>query len=411
MPDTMPQAPDPLVPLQDASQRAAPTEGALIHGVSRSWLRRRGTAKWGYDDPAVIGASAAEMDFTTAGPVLAAITDAVEREELGYANPALAREVAEAAATWHGGAYGWSVPPTTVHVLPDVLRGVELAIEFFTPPGSPVLLLTPAYPPFFEIPRMLGRPIIEVPLAVGEAGDALELAAVESAFRRGAGTLVLCHPHNPVGRSFGRRELQELSVLAAKHGVRVVSDEVHAPLTYTGRHVPYASVSDESAAHTVTVTSASKAWNIAGLKCAQLITSNPADEKVWQRIPSRRTKGASVLGMRATVAAFREGDPWRRHAVSYLDGNRKALVGLLRSHLPDVGYRVPDATYFAWLDCDALDVSDDPAAFFLDQARVATSPGASFGPRSAGFIRLNFATPRPILEDAVIAMGAATLAR
>jgi cystathionine beta-lyase len=193
-----------------------------------------------------------------------------------------------------------------------------------------------------------------------------------------------------------------------RNGERVVSDEVHSPLTYPGRrHVPYASISPAAAGHSVTVVSASKAWNLPGLKCAQLITHTDADEQRWQTISMMKTHGASTIGIRSNVAAFRDGGPWLGEVVDYLDGNRRLLGELLATHLPEVGYLMPEATYLAWLDCRELHLPVEPADYFLEHAHVATNPGPPFGRYGAGHVRLNFATSRSILEQAVIAMAKA----
>jgi cystathionine beta-lyase len=186
---------------------------------------------------------------------------------------------------------------------------------------------------------------------------------------------------------------------------------VHAPLVYTPRqHVPYASVSDAAAAHTVTITSASKAWNIAGLKCAQVIASNHEDAARWRQLPVFRVPGPTPLGIAASTAAYRSGVPWLHELVEYLDGNRLLLEQLLETELPGVSYRPPEGTFLGWLDCSALEI-DDPASFFLRAAHVAVSDGPPFGAGYEQHVRLNFATSRALLEQIVGAMGAAIRAR
>ncbi|MGH9055052.1 MAG: MalY/PatB family protein [Acidimicrobiales bacterium] len=375
-------------------------------------LRRRGSIKWQRYGNDVLAAWVAEMDFAAPPAVRAAILAAVEREEFGYPVRDTDCDLPGAVADWEAARYGWEVDPARVHILPDVLKGVELAVDRFSPPDSPVILTTPAYMPFFDIPTVVRRPAIEVPTVVDGKARCLDYAGIDEAFARGAGTIILCHPYNPIGRSFTHAEMAELSRIVEHHHGRVVSDEVHAPLTYPGgRHVPYASISGAAAGHALTLVSASKAWNLPGLKCAQVITTNDADEERWQSIPALKTHGASTVGIRSNIAAFREGAPWLDDALAYLDGNRRVLGELLREHLPDVGYTAPEATYLAWLDCRRLGLDVEPADFFLEHARVATSPGAAFGADGAGHVRFNFATSRAILEQAVEAMGAAVSRR
>lgn len=369
-------------------------------------LRRRGTVKWNHFEPDVLALWVAEMDFPTAPPVLSAIQAAVDREEFGYPRMA-SPELAEAAADWSARRYGWAVNPAQIHVLPDVLKGVELAIENFSPPGSAVILPTPAYMPFFEVPKVISRPIVQVPLNVAAGRYTLDLDGIDAALAAGATTLILCQPYNPVGRELGKGELLALSEVVARRGGRVVSDEIHGPLVYGGGHVPYASVSADAAGHTITLVSASKAWNLPGLKCAMAITSNDADEERWQAISMMKTHGASTIGIAANTAAFRDGGPWLDDLLDYLDGNRTLLGELLAEHMPQVRYAAPEGTYMAWLDFRALDLDQEPADFFLNKARVAMNPGPAFGDNGAGFARLNFATTRSILERAIRTMAGA----
>lgn len=383
-----------------------------LDGFTPESLRRRGSAKWSHYDPDVTAAWIAEMDFPAAPEVRRAVLEAVHREEFGYPSMAAEQELAEAVAAWQQERHGWTVDPADVHGLPDVLKAIELGIERFSPTDSAVIIPTPSYPPFFEVVRAARRPIVEAPV-VRDAGGVrrLDLEAIDAAFAAGAGTLILCHPHNPLGRSFTVAELTAVADVVERHGGRVVADEVHAPLTYPGgRHVPYASVSDAAAGHAVTLVSASKAWNVPGLKCAQLIVSNGRDAARWRAVPFVRTHGASTVGIRANIAAYRHGQPWLETVLAYLDGNRRLLGELLAAHLPGVGYDVPEATYLAWLDCSALGLGSEPAAFFLDAARVATSAGSDFGAGGADHLRFNFATSRAILERAVEAMGRAVKA-
>jgi cystathionine beta-lyase len=287
------------------------------------------------------------------------------------------------------------------------LRGVELAIEAFSPPESPIVLPTPAYMPFFEVVKVAGRPLIEVPMAVDADRYVLDLDGIDAALRDSAGTLILCNPYNPLGRAFSREELQGLSAIIARNGARVVSDEIHGPITYEQRHIPYASVSEEAADHSVTVVSGSKAWNLPGLKCAQIILTNARDESIWQQISALRTHGASTLGIAANVAGYTAGAPWLDATLAYLDQNRRALAELLATHLPEVRYQVPQATYLAWLDLRALELPLEPADYLLEHARVAVNPGIAFGSNGTGCVRLNFATPHAILETAILRIASA----
>jgi cystathionine beta-lyase len=303
--------------------------------------------------------------------------------------------------------YGWSVAPARVFPIADVLHGISRALDVFVAPGAGVVVPTPAYPPFFEVVELTGRPAIAAPMLRGAARDELDLDAVDTALGNGAGAVLLCNPHNPTGRVFTQAELAELAAIVDRHGARVVADEVHAPLVFAeSAHTPYASVSDATAAHTVTVTSASKAFNLAGLKCAQIVASNHDDAARWRSLAVFEVAGPTPLGIAASTAAYRDGRDWLHALVRYLDENRRTLVRLLADALPPVDCRLPEATFLAWLDCSALGL-DDPFRFFLDEARVALSDGPPFGPGCEQFVRLNFATSRTLLERILDAMGGA----
>ena len=369
-------------------------------------LRRRRTVKWSLYGPDVLAAWVAEMDFPVAPVVRAALLDAVDREDFGYL-PADLSELTGACAAFLASAHGWTVPPTRIFPVADVLAGISAALDVFAPPGSSVVVPTPTYPPFFEIVELTGRPVVPVPMTVTDGHHALDLDAVDAALGAGARTVLLCNPHNPTGRVFTPPELSELAAVVERHGARVVTDEVHAPLVHPGHHhVPYATVTPAAADHTVTVMAASKAWNIPGLRCAQVITTNHADAARWRALPVFQVPAPTPIGIAASTAAYRDGQPWRHELLAHLDTNRHLLGALLAAELPGVSYRAPEGTYLAWLDCRALGV-DDPAGLFLREGGVAVNDGPPFGAGSEQHVRLNFATSTSLLEQIVAGMGRA----
>lgn len=373
-------------------------------------LRRRRTIKWTRHGPDVLAAWVAEMDFAVADPIRAALLEAIDREDFGYVEADLS-ELTTACAGFLADAYGWEVSPTRVFPVADVLAGVAGALDVFSPAGCGVVVTTPAYPPFFEVVAWGGRMPIEVPLGVDGGRCVLDLDAIDAALAHGARAVLLCNPQNPTGTVFTRDELARLATIVDRHGARVVADEVHAPIVYPGhRHVPYPTVSAAAAGHSVVVTSASKAWNIPGLKCAQVVTPARADAQRWRAVPLFAVPGPTPIGIAASTAAYTAGGPWLAELRDYLDDNRSRLGALLADELPDVGFRMPDATYLAWLDCTALDLGD-PAGFFLEHARVALNDGPPFGTGSDAFVRLNFGTSRALLERIVAAMGASVRTR
>ena len=373
-------------------------------------LRAGGSLKWTKYGPA-IGAFVAEMDFGTAPAVTRALHEAVDAGRLGYLTPETAGEMAAAYADWWAPRAGVPVPAERITPLPDVVAGLQVAIEHFTPPGSPVVLPTPAYMPFLAVPGLMGRELIEVPMVDDGGRPTYDLGGIAEALGRGAGLVVHVNPHNPLGRVFTAEEQLALADVVDTAGARVFSDEIHAPLVYPGAvHRPYASLSDVTAAHTVTATSASKAWNLPGLKAAQLVLSNDADVAHWAEVGFLTSHGASTPGVLANTAAYREGEAWLDGVLAYLDRNRRLLAELLAERLPQVRYTPPEGTYLAWLDCRALDLPASPGAFLLEQAGVALIDGPECGAPGAGHVRLNLATPAPVLTAIVERIATAVAA-
>ena len=379
-------------------------------GIDR--LRRIGSLKWSVF-PDAIGAFVAEMDFGVAPVIADAMKAAIDDGLTGYLPAGVAQAMSEAAARWQSERHGWEVPAERIRPVPDVLTALRTTIDFFTEPGARIILPTPAYMPFLTIPALHDREIIEVPMLQEDGRYVLDLDGIDRAFRDGGGLLILCNPYNPVGRVFERAELEAVAEIVARHGGRVFSDEIHAPLVFAPhRHVPYASLDAVTAGHTITATSASKAWNLPGLKAAQVILSNEADAEVWIRPEVAWAEhGTANFGVIAATAAYDAGRPWLDDTLAYLDGNRRTLADLLAEHIPGMGHRPPEGTYIAWLDARRLGIEGSPADFFRERAGVALTDGIACGAAGKGFLRFILATPRPILEQAVRQMAAALDAR
>lgn len=366
--------------------------------------------KWStYDD--CIGAFVAEADFGTAPAIKDALREVVDAGFFGYLPDANKNEMLAATADWYRNEYGWNIPAERIHPLPDVIKGLEAAFVDFSRPGSKIIVPTPAYMPFVMLPKLFGREHVEVPSVMRNGRLELDYDAIDAAFADGGGLLILCNPHNPAGRVYDLDELKQVSEIVERHGGRVFSDEIHAPIVYPGkRHIPYASISDAAAAHTITATSASKAWNLAGLKTAQIILSSDDDAKRWGEGPMgfMYEHGASVIGVIANAVAYREGKPWLTDVIDYLDGNRKMLAEMLGQLMPEARYTAPEGTYLAWIDLNAYDLPSDVDLFYRTRAKVALVNGSACGKVGEGFTRFNFAMSRSMLEQAVTQMAAAT---
>lgn len=380
------------------------TFGQLERATPES-LAELGSLKW-TRYPAAIGAWVAESDLGTSPSVQRALQTAVGSGLLAYPPEKLVPSLGEATAAFLSERYAWSVDPQCIFPMPDALKGLEVGIQVFTNDDSPVIVPTPAYMPFLYVPQLLGREVLDVPSRYSETGWSMDLEAIERAFQAGGRLLVLCNPHNPTGRVFTREELAALAVIVSRYDGVVFSDEVHGPLTYSGhQHIPYSSVSAEAREHSFTLVSASKAWNVPGLKCAQMIIESRTLREQWESIAPLIGHGASTLGMVANIAAYSSGIAWLDDSVAYLEDNRRTLGEMVRSRMPEVGLFDPQATYLAWLDCEALGIEGSPAEFFLDHAHVAMVDGGQCGTGYSRFVRFNFAMPRHLLVQAVEQMA------
>jgi cystathionine beta-lyase len=362
-------------------------------------LRRRRSLKWREYPEDVLPLWLAEMDTPLAPPIRQALAEAVEIGDTGYAAPG---DLRAAFSDFARSRFGWAADPSSTTVIPDVMTGIGALLDLVTAPGDGVVITTPVYPPFFARLNMAGRRIVEAPLAWSySTGYWLDLDRVATAFAEPSVTAcLLSNPHNPTGLVFSRTELLAIASLAERYDVRLLVDEIHAPLVYPGAvHTPILSLaaSSEAAARSCALFSATKAWNLPGLKAALLVAGPSASVE----IPHEVLFGTGLFGVLASTAAFSAGVPWLDSLLAGLDSNRFLLSSLLASSLPSVGYRPPSATYLAWLDCRSLGLGDDPAAVLLERGRLALSPGPAFGTSGNGFVRLNFATSPAILEEAV----------
>jgi len=372
-------------------------------------LLARGSAKW-TTFPGRIGAWIAEMDFGVAAPIQDAL-DRLRADVLyGYPNQDMLRGLRAAASGFCAERYGWTPDPDAIAAISDVLHGLGLVLDSFVAADGPVVLLTPCYMPFLTVPPAFGRRVLQVPMLRDEGGWSVDLDALDAALA-GGGLLVLANPFNPLGKVFTRAELTAISAVVERRGARVFSDEIHAPLTFAGHvHVPYASLSPEAAAHSITALSASKAWNLAGLKCAQLVFTNPDDLALWRRGASRRAAEAANAGIVAGTAAYTEGGPWLADALAYLDVNRRLVAEELPARIPSARTTLLEGTYLQFVDFRDAAVPGNPRQFFFDHAGVALTDGDLCGAAGRGFVRLNIATPTPILREILDRMAAAAAA-
>jgi cystathionine beta-lyase len=429
-----------------AAATTAKAAAAEVRAEPLEVLRTRTSEKWTAFPPDVLPLFVAEMDYPVAEPIVTALVDRVRASDTGYVGSP--GPLAPAFAAFAERRWGWQVDPAQVRTTTDVSVAIVETLRVAISPGDRVVITPPVYPPFFELVPEAGGvvfevplvkvPVVEVPLrevpllegpSVGAslAGDAtesagdgsarladdggawsLDLAELERQFAAGARAFLLCNPHNPLGLVHSRAQLEAVADLALRYNVTVISDEIHGPLVHgDAEFVPFLTVSDAAREMGVAVSSASKAFNLAGTKCALMVTASARGDAMLARLPEEVGFRTSLLGLHASVAAFTEGDAWLDGVLRAIESNRSLLASLLAERLPEVGFRMPRASYLAWLDCRRLDWGDDPAAHALASARVALIAGHDFGTQGRGFMRLNFACSPEVLTEAVDRLAAA----
>ena len=378
----------------------------ILGDCSLGSLRRRTTEKWRSYPPDVLPAFVAEMDFDPAESVKDAVRAALAAGDLGYAHKGELGEAFAEFATDRLG--GWSPDPELVFAIPDVMTGITEVIQAITEPGAAVVINPPVYAPFFFRIELAGRRIAEAPLAGASDGRyELDVDALRRALGQpGVGAYLLCNPHNPVGRVWSREQLTEVADLCDRRGVPVLVDEIHAPLVLPGsEHVPFHTLEHPAARRAVVFTSASKGWNIPGVKCGIAIAGQQHSAAILARRWDALVPGQ--LGVHASVAALRSARPWLDAVVAQIAANTRVLTALLAEHLPGARYREPQASFLAWIDFREMELGDDPAAEFLARGKVALSHGPEFGSQGRGFARLNMGTSPELIAEAVWRMSAA----
>ena len=382
---------------------------AMLGNCSLDRLRKRQSFKWRAYPPDVLPSFVAEMDFDLAEPVAEAVRAALALGDTGYPHRG---QLGEAFAAFAAQRLRWQVDPDAVFSIPDVMTGIAEMAQALTPPGSAIVINPPVYPPFFFRLGFTGRRIVEAPLRRDEGGRYdLDPEALDRALAAdGVSAYLLCSPHNPTGRVWSREQLMTVADICQRRGVILLADEIHAPLVLPGaQHVSVLSLDHDMTQRSIVFTSASKGWNIAGLKCGVAVAGAPE----YARVLTERVEAllAGNIGVLANVAALTDGLPWLDALIGQLDRNRGVLADLLAERLAGVGYVPPEASFLAWLDCRALGLGANPAAEFLARGRVALGQGPDFGTQGTGFVRLNMGTSPELIGAAVDRMAASVPAR
>jgi cystathionine beta-lyase len=364
-------------------------------------LRSRPGIKWHRYADDVLPAWIAEMDYGVAEPIERAMRRLTDEACYGYEPPGGPAALADAFADHMQECFGWQVGPERVVPVADLVQALFTLVSVFSERGQGVVLQTPIYPPFLNAVRESGRRVVEHRLRDDGTRFVIDTAALPGIFGPDVPLMLLCNPHNPTGRMLERGELEAIAAAAIERDAIIVSDEVHADLAYPGRqHIPLASLGPDIAERTVTLTSATKAYNIPGLRCGLMAFGSAAlRDRFRAAIPDRMLGTVNRFGIEATVCAWRECAPWLAEVMGQLGTNRERVRAFFAGELPTVGMYAPEATYLSWLDCSRLALPGGPQSFFLERARVALNDGADFGPPGQGRVRLNFATTPAILDD------------
>jgi len=383
----------------DAAEAALRNPPLDLDALDLGDLRARISEKWSTYDDDVLAAWVAEMDFPIAEPIRRVLQGAVSIGDIGYPLAPSETGLPEVFADRMARRFGWKPDPANVEILQCVVQGLHVALDAYSERGSGVVVQTPIYPPFLSVVSETGRRLVDNRLVPGPERFEIDFDRLAEDAAPDTRVLLFCNPHNPTGRVFDRTELQRIADLACARDWVVVSDEIHADLVYNRREfIPFASLGPEVAARTVTLTSATKAFNIPGLRCGVAHFGTADLKKRFNAAHPRNARGGvGLLGLYASQAAWRHSQPWLDEVLGYLDGNRRFLADRLAKDFPEIRYRLPEATYLAWLDCRELGLGPDPAAFFLDRGRVALNDGRQFGAGLEGHTRLNFATSKDIL--------------
>ena len=365
------------------------------------------SAKWHCYEDDVLPLWVADMDFRCPEPVVEALLQRVDHGVFGYGLPP--EELKAAIVSHLERVHDWRIQPEHLLFLPGVVTGFNLVCHATTTPGDGVLLQTPVYYPMLRAPAQAGLSNDEMELTRRSDGQyEVDLDLMEKIIGDRTRVFILCNPHNPVGRVFRRDELESMAEICLRHDIVICSDEIHCDLILgSSRHIPIASLAPEIAERTVTLIAPSKTYNIAGLQCSVAVVQDPVLRSRLAATYPDLIPGVNILGYTATLAAYRDGQPWLDALLTYLESNLDFLLRYVESDLPGVTMARPEGTYLAWLSCHDTSIPGNPHDFFVQQAKVALNDGATFGPGGEGFVRLNFACPRATLAEALGRMSQA----
>jgi len=364
--------------------------------------------KWGLYGPRVIPLWVADMDFVSPEPVVQALKDRIDHRVFGYPSG-----IGDSPKDWEGlrqnivdrmsDLYDWKISLGDIVFIPGVVTGFNLACHAYATPEEGVLIQTPVYPPILHAANNTGRRYQEMQLACLPNGSyEVDWNSFEDNITPQTRVMILCNPHNPVGKVFTKEELERTAEICLRHNTIICSDEIHNDLIFNEyKHIPIAALAPEIAAATITLMSPSKTYNIAGLQCSYAIITNRVLRKRYLASKQGLVPWVNLMGMVAAEAALSDGEVWFQQLMEYLEGNKNFVYDFVKNELPGIEMAEPEGTYLAWLDCRSADIPENPFEFFLKKARVAFNEGGTFGKGGEGFVRLNFGCSRLLLEKAL----------
>jgi cystathionine beta-lyase len=351
----------------------------------------------------------ADMDFQASPEIIATLEKRVKHGVFGY--PKEPPGIRDVVVDWIARRYNWQVEPEELMFLPNVAVGFNLAIQAIGKPHSGLLFQPPIYFPILDVPGHAGMQARPSQLLPDKNGRyEIDFDDVKGKASDNCTAFILCNPHNPVGRVFNRKELESLADICLENNLYICSDEIHADFVYDGLpHIPIASLDPEIAQHTITLIAPNKSFNVAGISCAIAVAKNPQLRRKMETAKRGLVPKVGIMSYAVTQAAYTYGQEWFRELTAYLQGNRDFLHKSIKAQLPGISMSPVEGTYLAWLDCRGLKLEQNPHEFFLNKARVGLNDGARFGQGGDGFVRLNFATQRTNIAEAISRMRTALL--
>lgn len=348
----------------------------------------------------LLAAWVADMDFATPDFVMDALKKRLEHPILGYTKEP--EDYRPAIIDWERKLHGWEINPEWISYIPGIVKGIGMVINVFTKPGDDVVIMPPVYHPFRITAELNGRKVVNVPLIMDESGHYhMDLDALDKLDTKG-GVLVMSNPHNPGGTLWSRDELVRLASICKRKNIIVISDEIHADMALWGKkHIPFATVSEDAEQNSITFCAPSKTFNIPGIVSSfSVVPNKELREKFYKWMEASEFNDGPLLSHIATIAAYREGDEWRREMLSYVEDNIRLTEEFINGNVKGIKALRPGASFLVWLDCRGLGLNHDALVdLFVNKARLALNDGAMFGEEGSGFMRLNVATPRATLRE------------